>query len=200
MSIADRALVIAEIAHTARGQMRADNVTPYIVHPMQVAEYTTMWSHRTAKLLRIELDIVRAAAYLHDVLEDTKVSAASLRRWSIPDTVIDLVLLLTKPGVKDAPEADEYFRVVGANPATRLIKAADICANLDDCIHMAKNGGSMKRWSAYMRRCYEHGRAMLLDEPFLLTELDVRLGRLGDTILAAEARDRAEAARYDFGA
>src|SRR5699024_12815820 len=63
-----------------------------------------------------------AAAWLHDVLEDTTVTEAQLRE-SFPDEVVDAVAAVTKhPG----ESLETYFERVRAVPAAILVKKADL--------------------------------------------------------------------------
>lgn len=78
-----RAALFAEFAH--RTQSREYNPEPYIVHPRRVAAHAA----------RIGLsDAAIAAAFLHDVLEDTKTTQNELRA-SFPEEVVDMVVLLS---------------------------------------------------------------------------------------------------------
>lgn len=65
MDIIENARTVAERAH--RGQFRRDGTTPYLSHPAGVAG-----------ILNDEAPEVIAAAWLHDVLEDTKETAETL--------------------------------------------------------------------------------------------------------------------------
>jgi (p)ppGpp synthase/HD superfamily hydrolase len=62
----DEALVFAALAHSAVSQARKGTAFPYVVHPIRVADI----------LDRFELgeDVV-VAGFLHDTIEDTKVTA-----------------------------------------------------------------------------------------------------------------------------
>ena len=106
---------IARKAHAT--QCRRDGVTPYITHPAAVA----------SKLKGEEVETV-AAAWLHDVLEDTSETAESLRTAGVPERVIEAVSVLTKRG-----EAyGEYLDGVRRNEIARKVKIADLLHNLSD--------------------------------------------------------------------
>jgi len=78
-----RASLFAEFAH--RKQSREYNPEPYIVHPRRVAAHAA----------RLGLsDQAIAAAFLHDVLEDTKTKEHELRS-SFGGEVTDMVVLLS---------------------------------------------------------------------------------------------------------
>ena len=63
--------VISFAINKHKGQKRANGV-PYIVHPLRVAELVK--THKKSS----EIDVLVAAALLHDVLEDTYTSYLEL--------------------------------------------------------------------------------------------------------------------------
>ena len=114
-NLVERARVLARDAHA--GQFRRDGVTPYVQHPEAVAS-------------RVAGDpIAEAAAWLHDVLEDTPLTAAALRDANMPEEVIKCVEALTK---KDGVSYDAYLVGIKANPTAQKVKIADMLANLSD--------------------------------------------------------------------
>lgn len=111
------ARAIATVAH--RGQVDKAG-EPYIDHPRRVAE-------RVAERDRyIPGDV--AAAWLHDVLEDTDVTADDLLAAGIPDNVVGIVRAVTRTGIQ-SPE--DYYAAVYDWPGARIVKLADIADNLD---------------------------------------------------------------------
>jgi (p)ppGpp synthase/HD superfamily hydrolase len=114
-SLSEQAEEIARRAHA--GQFRRDGLTPYIIHPAGVV----------AKVGDCETR--RAVAWLHDVLEDTAETPASLAAAGMPSEVIDAVLCLTRQ-----PEVsyDDYLTGVCRNPVARAVKVADMLHNLSD--------------------------------------------------------------------
>jgi (p)ppGpp synthase/HD superfamily hydrolase len=109
-------LALATRAHSY--QYRRDGVTPYINHPKAVADS-----------LACESDQVIAAALLHDVLEDTKLTEQDLRELDIDDAVIEAVKLLTKG---DDQPYEEYLQKILTNEIALKVKLADIKNNLSD--------------------------------------------------------------------
>ena len=107
---------IARKAHDK--QFRRDGVTPYITHPEAVA-----------KKLHNEDDNTIAAAWLHDVLEDTSETPDSLRDAGIPEEVITAVQKLTS---KNGEPYEDYLEVLKANTIARKVKVADMLHNLSD--------------------------------------------------------------------
>lgn len=111
--LAEKAWRIAQRAHL--GQTDKAGV-PYINHPERVAE-------------RFEDPWHQATALLHDVLEDTDVTAADLRDEGIPETVIMAVEALTQRPGED--RLGYYRRINAAGPMALAVKHADIDDNAD---------------------------------------------------------------------
>jgi (p)ppGpp synthase/HD superfamily hydrolase len=100
------------------GRIRRDG-KPYITHPEAVA-----------KSLQGQNSNVIAAAWLHDVFEDSaKFTSDYLREAGIPDCAIDAVIALTK---WDGMSYAEYIYCVRADEIAKIVKIADICHNLSD--------------------------------------------------------------------
>lgn len=113
--IAVRAATLAKAAH--EGQFRRDNATPYILHPAAVVQ-------------RVAGDpTAEAVAWLHDVLEDTAVTADDLRSQGMPEEVVACVLMLTKT---EGAKYEDYLAAIRRDPIARKVKVADMLANLSD--------------------------------------------------------------------
>jgi (p)ppGpp synthase/HD superfamily hydrolase len=109
-----RALAIATEVH--EGQV--DKLgAPYLGHPLRVA----------ARVVDAGYEAV-AAALLHDVLEDSDLTAADLRARGIPGAVVRAVVALTH--VPDEPY-EAAVRRAAADPLARTVKRADLADNLD---------------------------------------------------------------------
>jgi (p)ppGpp synthase/HD superfamily hydrolase len=105
------AITIATSAHD--GQVDKAG-RPYIGHPLRVMASMT-GEHE------------QMTAVLHDVLEDTPVTADDLLARGCPAVVVDAVVALSHlPG---EPQED-YLRRVAANPLALSVKRADIGDNL----------------------------------------------------------------------
>lgn len=116
MKYAEKAEKLARTAH--RKQFRRDGVTPYIVHP-----------ERVAKRLRGASDFVLAAAWLHDVVEDTDLTIEEISQQGFPVEITAAVDLLTK---RTGQSRDDYLNAVRGNEIARKVKIADIIDNLSD--------------------------------------------------------------------
>jgi hypothetical protein len=107
MATIDRALQIAAKAHD--GQKDKDGQS-YILHPLRVMN-------------SVEGEEARIVAVLHDVIEDSSVTADDLRREGFPESVITAVLCMTHR--KGESYADYVIRCNG-NEVTRQVKLADL--------------------------------------------------------------------------
>jgi len=104
---------IAFAAH--RGQL--DRIgAEYIDHPGRMAE----------RFDPLAEPVLVAAAWLHDVLEDTSVTAQNLLEAGVQREVVEVVQLLTRtPDVAD----DEYYARIRRHPVARRVKLADLDDN-----------------------------------------------------------------------
>lgn len=103
------------------GQTRFDGKTPYSTHPEKVVEIL--------KTFGVTDDEVLSAAYLHDVLEDTKYTVEKLEEQFSSGTV-SLVKELTFKKFSYDSEYVEHCKYL--SDKAKLIKIADILANITD--------------------------------------------------------------------
>uniref|UniRef100_A0AAU7PII5 Uncharacterized protein n=1 Tax=Salmonella phage SalP219 TaxID=3158864 RepID=A0AAU7PII5_9CAUD len=90
---------------------------PYILHPLKVMHY-----------LKTDDFQLMAIAALHDVLEDTDVTAADLVMLGFSNRVKDAVVILTK---KEGQSPEEYFENIALNYDAVRVKLADLRHNSD---------------------------------------------------------------------
>jgi (p)ppGpp synthase/HD superfamily hydrolase len=102
---------IARRAH--QGQFRKDGVTPYIIHPAEIAASVP--------------DALKPIAWLHDVVEDTAVTLAEMQAEGIPPGILDAVQAMTK---HEGEDYAVYLDRVCANDQARQVKIVDIENNL----------------------------------------------------------------------
>lgn len=107
-----KAMRLAYCAH--HGQMDLGGV-PYIFHPYHVAE-------------QMQTEETVCAALLHDVLEDTPLTANDLEREGFSPVIVQAVVHLTHE--KHVPY-EEYVRQLAADPIARAVKMADLRHNSD---------------------------------------------------------------------
>ena len=106
----DDAIAIARAAH--QGQVDKSG-RPYIGHPLRV-------------MGRVRGEHEQMVAVLHDVVEDTEVTAADLTTAGAPPEVVAAVVAISKvPG----ESAEEYLARVAADPIALVVKRADIADN-----------------------------------------------------------------------
>lgn len=112
MTLIDKSLAIALRAHTGVVDKAG---RAYILHPIRI-------------MTKMTTDIEMSVALLHDVIEDSDITAADLLNEGIPDEVVTAVLCLTK----QADEAYQDFILrAKQNPIARKVKIADIEDNLN---------------------------------------------------------------------
>jgi (p)ppGpp synthase/HD superfamily hydrolase len=134
MTLEDRARTFATAAHAAVAQLRKYTNEPYIVHPAEVAATVKTVPHTEAMV---------AAAYLHDVVEDTGVSI-ELIRAEFGSEVSDLVGWLTdvsRPdhGNRASRKAVDRAHTAAAPAAAQTVKLADLISNTRSIVeHDAK--------------------------------------------------------------
>ena len=110
------AQTIARAAHTGQTDKTG---APYINHPRRVAE--TLAGGR---------EDLQAAAWLHDVLEDTDITAQQLRDAGINEHIIGIVEALS---INPGETRDAYYqRIKAAGPDAIAVKLADIADNSDE--------------------------------------------------------------------
>lgn len=162
--IVERARLFAVAAHSAVGQVRKYTGEPYWHH---LEDVVSILSHSAIK----HDDEMLAAAWLHDVLEDTKVTSDVL--WTeFGDTIAGMVVWLTNPtlpqdGNRKTRAAITRAHLSRASDRVQTIKLADIMSN-------CKNIASLDPAFAAV---YLVEKGLLLDELVL-----------GDTILQINTR------------
>lgn len=108
----DIALAIARKAHA--GQVDKAGVD-YIQHPLYVAS-------------QVKTEQEKAVALLHDVLEDSDITAADLLAYGLSNEVVTAVQTLTK---KKGQSYQDYLEKVKSNDLARVVKLADLKHNSD---------------------------------------------------------------------
>lgn len=131
------ALQFAAKAHHEVGQVRKYSGDPYIVHPIEVADIVEA-AMRAAGAPQDLIDEVKAAAVMHDVLEDTKRTEQEMRDKFGP-IITEWVLEVTdvsKPedGNRAVRKAIDREHLSHATEFGRLIKLADLISNTMDIV------------------------------------------------------------------
>ncbi|MHB1117951.1 MAG: HD domain-containing protein [Minisyncoccota bacterium] len=130
-SLIERAIALAVRAHA--GQMRKEAPMPYIVHPIEVGLILSRHGFS---------DMVIASGIVHDVVEDTSVTAEELRR-ELGDEVADLVAPVTHDDTLSWEEKKKAYieSVRNASDEVKAISLADKIANAYSLIEAHKNQG-----------------------------------------------------------
>jgi guanosine-3',5'-bis(diphosphate) 3'-pyrophosphohydrolase len=119
-----RAVSFAARAHD--GQLRKDGTTPYVAHPVRVAFIVR-------NVFDIADETALTAAFLHDLIEDTKTDYDEIAR-EFGSAVAEAVAAVSKDGrlPHDEREATYDQQVAAASWQARLIKLADVYDNYCD--------------------------------------------------------------------
>jgi len=123
-----KALAFAVKAH--EGQFRKDGKTPYIVHPIGVAERLMRWGIDDS-------NPIIAAAYLHDTLEDTDTQLWQLAA-ELGDEIACLVVDVTFYGDSKSDKQAWLDGIATSRGHAKLLKAADCLCNVEDFIRDGK--------------------------------------------------------------
>jgi len=133
---AEKALIYAINSHG--DQKREFEGTPYIVHPIRVAQLASKYTTHGNR------EFVACIGLFHDILEDTKVIEEEMReQWG--NRITNCVVGLTKKplpfrGTKQENFRwqcrEEYDRLINTDHFTKLVKIADI---FDNTSNLGKN-------------------------------------------------------------
>ena len=151
-----KALAFANEKHA--GQTRKDGDTPYIVHPIAVAELVRKAGY--GKKYQI-------TALLHDTLEDTDATEEDLCIFG--EDVVRAVKLLTRGKGEDE---SEYVKNVLTDPVAAVVKNADKISNLYDSAFSGETGQARseemtkfaRKYISKARKYYEHKFSPALDD------------------------------------
>jgi (p)ppGpp synthase/HD superfamily hydrolase len=87
----------------------------YINHPVAVAK-------------KLTTEKEQCIALLHDIIEDTELTASDLLNLGVPKDIVDVVVILTHK--KDEPYS-KYITRISENELARKVKLADLEHNMD---------------------------------------------------------------------
>lgn len=124
IDIIPRAEIYATAAHAAVGQIRKYTNLPYIMHPAAVANLVAQ-ANGTPEMI--------AAAWLHDVVEDTKCTSENIRTEFGPTVATYVDWMTDKTTKEDGNRASrkekDRLRWAKAPPQAKTIKLADLIDN-----------------------------------------------------------------------
>lgn len=128
--IIQRAAEFAQAAHEGIGQRRKYTNEPYIVHPRAVAQIVSSVTDDEQMI---------AAAWLHDVVEDTPVTIEEIEAefgLNIARLVSDLTdVAQSADGNRRQRVAMNREHTARAEPSAKTIKLADVIDNLSDIVN-----------------------------------------------------------------
>lgn len=136
-----KALRTASIAH--KFQMRKDNQTPFINHPIQVAELIS-------SVGGIQNENILCAAILHDIIEDTPTTFEEVKNAFGKEVAL---IVMECSDDKSLPKAErkrlQVEKVRYKSNSAKIVKLADKIANMTDIIVNAPTDWDMERKLAY---------------------------------------------------
>ncbi len=88
---------------------------PYILHPLHIME-------------TVETKDAKIVAILHDIIEDTDVTADYLLEIGLSKHIVDAVVALTR---SDDEDYQEYIKNLSSNKLAKEVKLADLEHNMD---------------------------------------------------------------------
>ena len=125
MNLVEKAYIFATAAHAAVGQKRKYTGEPYIHHPVEVCNLIEKSTFVN--------DEMRAAALLHDVVEDTEVSLELIEKefGNCVATLVEGLTDVSKPKDGNRAKRKEIDRQHTAkqSAACKTIKLADLISN-----------------------------------------------------------------------
>ncbi len=155
----EKAINKASLLHKEQTR-RADNLTPYIVHPFAVALILTNYTDNE--------DII-AAALLHDTIEDTAYTPEEMEK-DFGKTVKEIVLGVTEPKISGGLKQSWMERKLGyleklksASMESLMVSAADKIHNLSSLIQDYKIYGDdlLKKFHTPIENRLEFDRKVL---------------------------------------
>lgn len=136
------AILYAASSHA--GQLRKDCVTPYINHPIEVM-------HLLVYTGGIEDHEILMAAVLHDVIEDTSVTAEDIAERfgkNVASVVLELTDDVTLP--KEERKRLQLQNAGKLSHAARLIRISDKICNVYDMLYAPPGNWDLKRRKEYI--------------------------------------------------
>lgn len=122
-------LVLRAISWSIRvheGQLRKDDITPFVAHPMRVVAVLSLAFEITDPELL-------ATAALHDTIEDTTVDFDDLSREFGPEVAQNVAWLTKDMRLSEQERERDYFHALAEAPfGVQLCKLADVYDNLAD--------------------------------------------------------------------
>ncbi|CAN5173654.1 HD domain-containing protein [soil metagenome] len=130
MRLIEQSLAIALRAYSGKTDKAGRE---YILHPLRL-------------MARMQTPVEMSVALLHDVIEDSDISAAQLLDEGIPPEVVDAVLCLTRQSTETY---QDFVLRAKKNPLARKIKIVDIEDNINVLRLQSLNESDLARVGKY---------------------------------------------------
>ncbi len=136
------AILFAAESHS--GQLRKDGNTPYVNHPLEVM-------HLLAHTGNVSDEDILVAAVLHDVIEDTTVTAKEIAD-RFGERVSKIVVELTddKSLSKEERKRHQLTGATKLSPDARLVRISDKICNVYDILYAPPRDWSVARRLDYL--------------------------------------------------
>lgn len=148
-----------EIATLAHKNVIRRNGDPYIFHVLRVANNSRFVKTKSQK----------AAAILHDTIEDTPFDETFLREKGISEEVLKILSYLTHD--KDNVSYEDYIDRICGNVDAMLVKLADLTDNLDQGTLPVITDRDRQRFVTYERAKVKIMETLLTVEPDLFKSI-----------------------------
>ena len=148
-----------EIATLAHKNVIRRNGDPYIFHVLRVANNSRFVKTKSQK----------AAAILHDTIEDTPFDETFLREKGISEEVLKILSYLTHD--KENVSYDDYIDRICGNVDAMLVKLADLTDNLDQGTLPVITDRDRQRFVTYERAKVKIMETLLTVEPDLFKSI-----------------------------
>ena len=148
-----------EIATLAHKNVIRRNGDPYIFHVLRVANNSRFVKTKSQK----------AAAILHDTIEDTPFDENFLREKGISEEVLKILSYLTHD--KDNVSYDDYIDRICENVDAMLVKLSDLTDNLDQGTLPVITDRDRQRFVTYERAKVKIMETLLTVEPDLFKSI-----------------------------
>jgi len=112
----NKAMLVASIAHRHQADKGG---MPYVEHLLSVAFRLGKWNPTKVVI-----------ALLHDIVEDTEITADELSEMGFRFHIVEAVMLLSKKDNTTLDEYREYIHRISENTLARAVKIADLEHNL----------------------------------------------------------------------
>lgn len=130
MDLIEKSIELALRAYTGQKDKAGET---YILHPLRI-------------MAKMEGAKEKSVALLHDVIEDSEITARQLLESGIPEDVVDAVEALTK---RDGESYEAFLLRVKANLLATKVKIADIEDNINVLRLKSLEGKDLERVAKY---------------------------------------------------